>query len=130
MLETVVICTKERIDRDNSDLEEMQEFKEALASYKSTTNIQISQCNSEVLESELPNHCNTFLKTFYYWHYLTSDRYSQSRIEEIARDTGIPAQKIKEDLYGKELFEGELATKSLTKYKRDIAKSIGVEGID
>lgn len=57
-------------------------------------------------------------------------RYSQSRIEEIARDTGIPAQKIKEDLYGKELFDGELATKSLTKYKRDIAKSIGVEGID
>ena len=34
--------------------------------------------------------------------------------------------EIEKDLFGKEIFEGELYEKPLTKYKRDIAKQIGI----
>lgn len=38
-------------------------------------------------------------------------------------------QSVRKDILGKELFEGEVQEKSLTKLKRDIAKQIGIEGV-
>lgn len=54
-------------------------------------------------------------------------QYSDSKIQELADNLGITnKQKIKEDIFGKELFDGELEDKSMTKFKRDIAKEIGI----
>jgi hypothetical protein len=53
-------------------------------------------------------------------------KYSDSKILEMSKQLKIPAQKIKEDLFGKELFHGELEDKSMTKFKRDIAEQIGI----
>jgi len=46
--------------------------------------------------------------------------YSDSRVDEISRIIGMPKEEIKKDLFGKEIFEGELQEKPFTKLKRDI----------
>ncbi|DAB32579.1 MAG TPA: hypothetical protein CFH79_03100 [Sulfurospirillum sp. UBA11407] len=46
--------------------------------------------------------------------------YSDSRVDEISRIIGISKEEIKKDLFGKEVFEGELQEKPFTKLKRDI----------
>ena len=56
----------------------------------------------------------------------TKNKYSDSNITEMAKQLKIPVQKVKEDLFGKELFHGRLEDKSMTKLKRDIAEQIGV----
>lgn len=53
-------------------------------------------------------------------------KYSDSKIEEMSKQLKIPIQKIKEDIFGKELFQGNLEDKSMTKFKRDIARQIGI----
>ncbi len=53
-------------------------------------------------------------------------KYSDSKILEMSKQLKIPIQKIKEDIFGKELFQGNLEDKSMTKFKRDIAKQIGI----
>lgn len=46
--------------------------------------------------------------------------YSDSKIDEIAKIVGKATTEIKKDLFGKEIFEGELQDKPFTKLKRDI----------
>jgi len=46
--------------------------------------------------------------------------YSDSKIDEIAKIVGKSTSEIKKDLFGKEIFEGELQEKPFTKLKRDI----------
>lgn len=53
-------------------------------------------------------------------------KYSDSKILEMSKQLKIPIQKIKEDIFGKELFQGNLEDKSMTKFKRDIARQIGI----
>jgi hypothetical protein len=53
-------------------------------------------------------------------------KYPQSKIDEIAKSIGIPSEQIKKDIFGKELFDGNLEDKSMTKFKRDIAKNLGL----
>lgn len=55
------------------------------------------------------------------WELLTKKKnYSDSRVDEISRIIGMPKEEIKKDLFGKEIFEGELQEKPFTKLKRDI----------
>lgn len=46
--------------------------------------------------------------------------YSDSRIDEIAKIVGKATAEIKKDLFGKEVFDGELQEKPFTKLKRDV----------
>lgn len=48
------------------------------------------------------------------------EEYSDSRIDEIANILEIPSAQVKNDIFGKELFEGDAQDKSFTKLKRDI----------
>lgn len=84
--------------------------------------------------SEYEKYINTFkLKGRYVFHkdeivdlIDKKKKYSDSKINEMAKQLKIPAQKVKEDLFGKELFHGKLEDKSMTKFKRDIAEQIGI----
>lgn len=58
-----------------------------------------------------------------------SYKYNESKIKEMANLINISENELKKNIYGYELFEGELEDKSLTKFKRDIAKSLGIKGI-
>lgn len=46
--------------------------------------------------------------------------YSDSRVDEISRIIRMPKEEIKKDIFGKEVFEGELQEKPFTKFKRDV----------
>jgi hypothetical protein len=46
--------------------------------------------------------------------------YSDSKIDEISKIVGKSKKEIEKDLFGKEIFEGELQEKPFTKLKRDI----------
>ena len=52
--------------------------------------------------------------------------YPDSTLNMISKTTGMPINKLKSDLFGKEIFSGELHEKIMTKFKRDIAKQIGI----
>lgn len=52
------------------------------------------------------------------------ERYSQSQLDEISNIVNISSEKVKKDIYGKELFEGNIEDVSMTKFKKDIAKDI------
>jgi len=52
------------------------------------------------------------------------EQYSQSQINEISNLVHIPSTQIAKDLFGKELFEGNVEDISMTKFKKDIAKDI------
>jgi hypothetical protein len=90
------------------------------------------KCFKNALEYEM--YINAFkLKGRYIFHkdeivtlIEKKKKYSDSKILEMSKQLKIPAQKIKEDLFGKELFQGELEDKSMTKFKRDIAEQIGI----
>ncbi len=56
-------------------------------------------------------------------------RYPDDRIAQLSANTGIPKKEIKTHLFGKELFYGNEEDKSLSKFKRDIAKNIGISGV-
>jgi hypothetical protein len=52
--------------------------------------------------------------------------YDESHLKFLADTLKIPVNKIRNDIFGKEIFTGSLETKPLTKYKRDIARQIGI----
>lgn len=52
------------------------------------------------------------------------EQYSKSQITEISNILHIPFEQIKKDLFGKELFEGNMEDVSMTKFKQDIARDI------
>lgn len=62
-------------------------------------------------------------------------KYSKSHLNKISKllnnGNSNPAvtKTILKDIFGKELFEGDLQDKPLTKLKRDIAKQIGIQGV-
>lgn len=56
-------------------------------------------------------------------------KYSESKIDELSKQTGISAKKIRSIIFGKELFYQKKTTVQLSKFKRDIAKSILIEGV-
>ncbi len=52
------------------------------------------------------------------------ERYSQSQVDEISDIVNISSEQVKKDIFGKELFAGNIEDVSMTKFKRDIAKDI------
>ncbi|MES2589236.1 MAG: hypothetical protein V4622_09655 [Bacteroidota bacterium] len=54
------------------------------------------------------------------------NRYPQSKIEEIEKLTGASSIEIKRDLFGDEIFDYKETSKSLTKFKRDIARNLKI----
>jgi hypothetical protein len=58
-----------------------------------------------------------------------SVRYSQSNIDQISKELNIPSETIKKDIYGEELFNGDIQASPFTKLKRDIAISCEIEGV-
>jgi hypothetical protein len=53
-------------------------------------------------------------------------RYSQSKLNEISNIINISSEQIKKDIFGKELFKGNIEDVSMTKFKQDIAKNINL----
>lgn len=56
-------------------------------------------------------------------------KYPESQISQIARIVGRDTESVRKDIFGKELFVGPLEDKPLTKFKRDIARKLGVKSI-
>jgi len=54
------------------------------------------------------------------------ERYSQSQLDEISDIVNISSEQVKKDIFGKELFEGNIEDVSMTKFKKDIAKDINL----
>jgi hypothetical protein len=54
------------------------------------------------------------------------ERYSQSQLNEISNIINISSEQVKKDIFGKELFEGNMEDMSMTKFKQDIAKNINL----
>jgi len=57
------------------------------------------------------------------------EKYSETRIDEIANILKISPHQVKKDIFGEELFNGDIQDKSFTKMKRDVAKNIGIKGV-
>lgn len=66
------------------------------------------------------------------------EKYSNSQIDKIAEllykkpkedSSHFLVDSIKKDIFGREIFEGEIQERSFTKLKRDIAKQIGIKGV-
>jgi len=57
------------------------------------------------------------------------EKYSETRLNEIAKILEISPSQVKKDIFGKELFSGYLQDKSFTKMKRDVARNIGIRGV-
>ena len=55
-----------------------------------------------------------------------SKKYSKTKIEQMATILKRPVIEIKQDIFGNEIFSGNLTDKPLTKLKRDICKGVGV----
>lgn len=103
--------------------------------------LDITSVNDFVLEFNISNHNTEYgnyikllkLRGRYNFHkqevvklITKAKRYSPSQIIEISKTIGIAPQKVKEDIFGTELFENDLEDTPLTKLKRDIAAKIGV----
>jgi len=96
--------------------------------------VNVSYCNNV---KKYKNYMNTFkLASRYSTHkdealvlIKKKATYSNSRMKEIAATMGISLQQVKQDLYGKNLFEGNPEDKSMTKFQRDIARDIGIKGV-
>lgn len=56
-------------------------------------------------------------------------KYPDSKIKEIASQTGLSRRKLKRIIFGDELFDPDKTNKPLVKFKRDIAKNIGIPGV-
>lgn len=54
------------------------------------------------------------------------ERYNKSQLDEISDIVNISSEQVKKDIFGKELFEGNIKDVSMTKFKRDIAKDINL----
>lgn len=54
------------------------------------------------------------------------ERYSTSQLDEISNIINISSEHVKRDIFGKELFESNIEDMSMTKFKQDIAKDIGL----
>jgi len=54
------------------------------------------------------------------------ERYSTSQLDEISNIVQTSSEQIKRDIFGKELFESDIQNTSMTKFKQDIAKDIGL----
>jgi hypothetical protein len=56
-------------------------------------------------------------------------KYPDSKIENISKLMNVSVSEIKKDIYGRELFDIEETNKPLVKYKRDIAKNLGIKDV-
>jgi len=95
-----------------------------------------------ILKMEYPNKIKNYVSTFklkgrYKFHQneaLTlidkQEKYSETRIEEIANILKISSHQVKKDIFGEELFSGDIQDKSFTKMKRDVANNIGIKGVE
>ena len=54
------------------------------------------------------------------------ERYSQSQLDEISDIVNISSEQVKKDIFGRELFGGNIEDVSMTKFKKDIAKDINL----
>jgi len=91
-----------------------------------------------ILEMEYPEKVQNYVSTFklvgrYEFHKNEAfsliekhEKYSETRIEEIANILKIFPHQVKKDIFGEELFDGDIQNKSLIKMKRDVAKNIGL----
>ncbi|MNK04815.1 hypothetical protein D3C87_226880 [compost metagenome] len=52
--------------------------------------------------------------------------YPITMLDEIARTFGKTSDALKRDIFGKEIYDADYDNSSLVKYKRDVAKSIGI----
>ena len=97
--------------------------------------------NDLTLQMEYPDKVKEYVSTFklkgrYNFHQNEAsilvdkqEKYSESRIEEIANILKISSHQVKKDIFGEELFSGDVQDKSFTKIKRDIAENIGIRGV-
>jgi DNA uptake protein ComE-like DNA-binding protein len=96
------------------------------------------------LDAEITNnqeHIQTYLRTFkilgrYAFHKNQIIRliekkvkYSDSRIKELSKQTGLSEDELKRLVFGEELFDKDLSNEPLVKFKRDIAENINIEGV-
>lgn len=56
-------------------------------------------------------------------------KYTDSKIKSISKLINVSESEIKKDIFGVELFDENHSNKPLIKFKRDIAKSIGIKNI-
>lgn len=97
-------------------------------------------------ENEYSNYLKVFrLRQRYNYHISEAEnlidkikKYPDSYLSKIIKITSSNKDQVssevlkyilKKDIFGKELFEGELQEKPLTKMKRDIARQIGIKGV-
>jgi hypothetical protein len=52
--------------------------------------------------------------------------YSDSKISELSRLTGLPESELREMIFGKELFDQTATNEPMIKFKKDIARQIGI----
>lgn len=86
-------------------------------------------------------HINKYLKIFkiisrYKFHkneildlIQKNTKYPDSQIKEISRKIHMPESKVREMIFGDDLFNPEKSNKPLVKLKRDIAKNIEIQGV-
>lgn len=55
--------------------------------------------------------------------------YPESTLRKIARTYGLSVDKLRSNIFGKELFDSSFDNKPLVKFKRDIAKDIKIKGV-
>lgn len=55
--------------------------------------------------------------------------YNDSQLDEISKIVKAPVAQVKADIFGEDLFNGTIESKPLTKFRRDIAKNIGIKGV-
>ena len=106
--------------------------------------LDIKTINDFVLDFEInpdgidyENYINIFrLRARYKWHkreviklVLKRKKYANSRLVEISKVLKMSVAQVKSDVYGVEFFESEYDLDSLIKFKRDIAKGIGLQGV-
>lgn len=85
-------------------------------------------------QDEYEKYINTFkLKGRYIFHkdevinlLKKKERYSTSQLDEISSIVNVSSEQVKKDIFGKELFENNIQDMSMTKFKQDIAKDIGL----
>jgi len=93
------------------------------------------------LKLEYDNRVEKYVNTFklegrYKFHQniaeeliIKQEKYPDSKIYELSSLLGIPFKELKKDIFGKELFSGDIQDKSFTKMKRDVAKNIGIKDV-
>jgi hypothetical protein len=56
-------------------------------------------------------------------------KYPESKIKDLSKTLGLPLSEIRKIVFGKELFDDTLSNQPFIKFKRDVAKNIGIEGV-